>query len=436
MGYERDQLSREGAPELQSQSERRYGMHRIGRIATACLLVIALIATLCLSCAEEVEKGKVTITLGHISDMTGPAASALVPINYALDDLVRYYNEEGTIPGVHLKVVAYDARYDPSRDVPGWDWVKERGAQIVFTALPPTAETLKPFAGGDKIPLLSMTTSPPLIDPPGWVFCMNVPIRYQINAMLKWISEEDWDYQAEGRRPRIGSAGWEEPFAISCRDAIRDYAENHSDKFEYIAGPLSPMGAMTWTGEVARLKDCDYVFPPTTGTGTSSFMKEFRDKGYSAKFIGTEAHASFRDLVVDSVGWDGLDGMLACHPSRWWNETDPIVNLAKQLLYQYHASQADDVVYAGMGYIGGFCQLYGFFQILKEAVEEVGADNFDGQAYYDTAIGFKMTWEGYEEWDFSETKRYAWNYVSMYEWSAQEQDIIRMDVGWLPLVIE
>jgi hypothetical protein len=104
------------------------------------------------------------------------------------------------------------------------------------------------------------------------------------------------------------------------------------------------------------------------------------------------------------------------------------------LLYKYHPKQADDIVYSGEGYIGGFEQFYGFFQIIQKTAEDVGIENLDGQAIYDTAVGFKMTWDGYEQWDFTPTKRHAWNYVGILEWSAEQQDIVRKVPEWLPPV--
>jgi len=409
--------------------------HRWKRIAASCVVVLSLVATLCVGCGEEDEEVK-TLVIGHISDMTGPASTALIPINYVVEDLARYYNEEGLIPGVSIKVVTYDARYDPSRDVPGWEWVKGKGAKVATTALPTTAETLKAFAESDKMPLWAMIESDYLTNPPGWVFCMNAPTGYIIKSLLKWISDNDWDYQSEGRKPRIGSAGWQEPYAIACEKAVREYGQAHADKFEYVAGLLAPMGAMTWSGEVEALKDCDYVLPPGTGTGATTFIRQFRQRGCTAKFISTESVAAYRGLVVDTVGYASVDGMLETHPTRWWTESVPVVDLAKELLERYHPAEYDEFIYAGIGYIGGFQQCYAFYEVLRKAVEDVGFENFDGQAFYDAAIHFSATWEGYEKWDFSDTKRYSWNYTGIYRWSEEDQDIVRAVPEWLPLVME
>jgi ABC-type branched-subunit amino acid transport system substrate-binding protein len=406
---------------------------RWAMILASCLMIVAVLSALGLSCGGGTE-GKVTIVVGNISDMTGPAATALVPINYVMQDLANYFNDQNLIPGATIKVATYDARYDPARDVPAWDYLKDKGAKVMVTALPTTAETLKSFAEADKIPLWTMTTSDSLINPPGWVFCANSPAEAMIATLLQWISENDPDFPTD-RKAKIGSVGWEEPYAMSLRDGAKAYAQAHSDKFEWVAGLLAPMAQMTWSGEVEALKGCDYVIPPSTGTGTSTFMKEFRDKGYEAKFLGTDAHAAYRGLIVDAVGLAGADGMLTTQPTRWWNETSPIVDLANSLLQANHASEALEIIHSGIGYIGSMHQLYAFYQVLQQAIANVGPENFDGQAFYDTATNFTMTWDDYEQWNLTATKRYTWNYTGVYEWSAGEGDLVRKVPDWLPLLL-
>jgi len=363
--------------------------------------------------------------------MTGPASPALVPINYALDDLANYYNTEGLIPGVQLEVAAYDGMYDPARILPGWEWVKARGAKVVCTALPPATVTLAPFAEKERTPVFSLTSS---TGP--WIFCGNVATYYEVKTILKWVAENDWDYQTEGRVPKVGFAGWQESYAIECRDGLRDYCNDHPDQFEWGGGFLAPMGAATWSGELQQLKTCDYVMPPTTGIGMVTFMKEFRVAGYTAKFIGTDAHAAYESLAADWCSWDYLNGMRTVQISRFWNESYPMVDLAKQLIQERHAAEYDNIIEAGVGYIGGFTQFYAFYEILADAVEEVGAENFDGQAFYNAAIEYEVTWEGFEKFDYTETKRNLPNDVGLFRWSAQDQDIVRELPGWLPLVIE
>jgi len=115
-------------------------------VLTSCLAILILLATMGLSCGKGEEEEKATVTIGLISDLTGPAAPALIPISYALYDVVDYYNTEELIPGVEIKTATYDAKYDPSRDIPGWEWVRGKGAKLIYTPLPTTGESLKVFA--------------------------------------------------------------------------------------------------------------------------------------------------------------------------------------------------------------------------------------------------------------------------------------------------
>jgi hypothetical protein len=68
--------------------------------------------------------------------------------------------------------------------------------------------------------------------------------------------------------------------------------------------------------------------------------------------------------------------------------------------------------------------------LLRQAVQQAGANNVDGQTIYDTAIKFKTTYEGYPEWGFSDTKRYAASSFAIYKWSAEAEDLVRI-TDWL-----
>jgi len=399
--------------------------------AIASFLVLALIAALCLGCAEETEEEAI-ITIGEITDLTGPGAPGALPFHYVIEDLARYYNEEGLIPGVRVEIATYNTMRDPARDIPGYQWVRERGAQVVIAVMHTTAEILKPYVEKDKIPLVVPVCTMDIVEPSGWLFCASCPPSYEINTLLKWISEERWDY-GKGI-PQIGFAGWSEPYSVEQERAMREYCQAHPDEFQWAGGFLAPWGTMTWGGEVEKLKDCDYISGFAYPTG--SFIREFRSKGHTATFIGTSGQPVYRGFFVDMCGWEALDGMLTTSANLWWNEVSPKVELAEELLYEYRPGQAEEIIYAGSGYLAGYHSVYALFEVLRKAVEEVGAENFDGEAFYNAAIKFKTAgsmWEGYPEWSFGETERHFVKHVQIYQWNAEVGDLIRVS-DWLPLV--
>ncbi|MBM4463144.1 MAG: ABC transporter substrate-binding protein [Chloroflexi bacterium] len=409
------------------------GWYKILTTVVSCFVVLALLSTLVIGCGKK-NGEEVTIVIGNLTDVTGPAASALMDITRSLDDLVRYTNEEDPIPGVKLRVVTFDTRYDPSRDIPGYDWCRDKGAKLIITPLPTTGESVKAFSDRDKIPLCTAAATAPMLQTPGWTFCFNSPAMYQVNAMLKWVSDQWPNYPT---KPKIGSAGWYEPYMVEVTKAAKEYCQAHPDKFDYVAGFLVPMGQSTWSGEIPALKDCDYILPPATGIGTATFIRDYRSRGHAANFIGLDALCAFKGLVVDLVGWPGLDGTVSGHGATlWWNQSYPRVELAIEILRKYHAGEADAILRSSpQGYIGGIQQQGYTIDIVRKAVEAVGAANFDSQAFYDAAISYELDWEGYPSWRFTETKRYFADHVMLYRWSAEQGDLVRIS-EWIPIVLE
>jgi ABC-type branched-subunit amino acid transport system substrate-binding protein len=134
---------------------------KIGILVLAVLLIMLPLLTACSDDEQEIPTlsteltmepmEDVKITIGVISDKTGPAANAYIDIDMALADVVEYYNKENLIPGVKLEVITYDGQFDPSRDIPGYKWLKERGADLIFSSIESTPIVLKPFVDKDKI---------------------------------------------------------------------------------------------------------------------------------------------------------------------------------------------------------------------------------------------------------------------------------------------
>ena len=110
------------------------------------------------------------------------------------------------------------------------------------------------------------------------------------------------------------------------------------------------------------------------------------------------------------VGWDMLDGCYSTANSFYWTDTaNPIVQLAATLVHRYHsAGEAQDIIASGNSYVGPAFMMTGILEVVEQAVNNVGAENFNGQAYYDAALNYKTTssmWTGCPEFSFSQTRR-------------------------------
>ena len=89
----------------------------------------------------------------------------------------------------------------------------------------------------------------------------------------------------------------------------------------------------------------------------------------------------------------------------------------------------------GASYDGAFSLVLSFFEVVRQAIEEVGIENFDGQAFYDAAIKFNLTFEGLPPAGFTETNRVLQSHVAIHEWRAEVETMVRV-TDWMPVVRE
>jgi len=395
-------------------------------IAIACFMVLILVATFCFGCAEEKEER--TITIGFLTDFTGPGGPAIALLYPVIEDLVKYYNEEGLIPGAKVRLVSYDTRMDPARYVPGYDWCRERGADLIFTTVPGGIETIKPFADRDGMPIFSYLYSEAMMEPPGaeWVFVFSVPSKLEVATLLEWVSENHWDY-TQGI-PKIGFYDWQQSDGIEREAAMKEYCQAHPDKFDYVGGFLTPAGTMSCAGEVEKLKDCDYIY--AMSIQGAYFMKDYYDTGYDTRFLGSSTSFGFYEFFQKKVGWENLDGYIITMIAPWWGEENAAVTLIKEFIDRYHPGESPEDV--GASYYGAFFETRSIFEILQQAVGEVGIENYDGQAFCDAAVKYSLQYEGLPQLYFTDTERYLIHGCAVYEWSGEAEGLVGLS-DWLPL---
>ncbi|MFC2027057.1 ABC transporter substrate-binding protein [Chloroflexota bacterium] len=415
---------------------------RTGIIMLVILLIFLPIVTACDGDDEKTEPIAITqpavaeepveevvFTIGNLSDLTGPSANAQYFINMALDDLVEYYNEENFIPGVTLEVITYDGQMDPSKDIPGYEWLIEKGAELIWTGVPSTPVTLKSRAEKDQYLIFAASVASEELVPPGYIFTLGDRAEYHAYTLLKWIAENDWDYINNGPA-KIGGAGWDDTWSRTYLDSMEEYVKAHPDQFQWEGAYLNQTGNFTWTPEVHELKDCDYVLPPGV---MISFVNEYRDAGHTAKFLGTGGHAAFMALIGDAGLWEEIDGMLFAMATRWWDQEDTLVDLAEQLLYENHSSDAEKIMKAGVGYLA-MSNLYILVDLLAKTVEAVGAENLDSQAIYEAAQSYSLTVDGITRFSFSELRRDGKKYYAVHKASAADETLVLADDNWVPTV--
>lgn len=369
------------------------------------------------------------IIIGNLTDITGVASNAMDIVNKALEDMVEYYNDEKLILGVTIEVVLYDGQFDPAKDIPGYEWLKRRDANLIFAPLPSTTETLRPRIEDDGMVLFNLAPSKEGLLPPGYAFCPANTFPRDISyTLLEWIAQNDPRFPKD-RPAKIGGAYWAEAYGEEILGGAEDYAKEHPELYEWEGGHLTGF-TFTWGPEVDDLKHCDYVLPPVP---MNNFVKEFRDAGYKSKLIGTDAHGAFLGLIDDADLWDDVDEMLIIQAPWWWTEDSTLINLARTLLYENHSEiDADETIRMGNGYIS-VIPIYVMLEVIADAVEAVGPDNFDSEALYQAAKSFSMTIDGFE-FGFDESRRTAVDHLGIYQIRAAEEDVFRYNNEWVNII--
>lgn len=376
-------------------------------------------------------KEDVVITIGNLMDFTGVAAEGMAPIKMALDDMVWYYNNNDLIPGVHLDVVDFDDQYDPARDIPGYQKLKRDGADFIWTCNPPAVPILQPHLKGDQYVMFSATSLPEEEMRGGYVFSLGINSKAEAYTMLDWIAENDPDFPTD-RPALVGGAAWSDGYSDGLFAAAKDYVQANPDKYEWEAGFLTEF-KFNWNVEAEELKDCDYVFvaaPPHV------MMRDFRKAGCDAKFLGTDVHTAFLREIGDMGLWEDVDGALFIRSSRWYNETGEIIDIANQLLVERHSeSEASDIIKQGVGYIATK-QIYLMLDIVREAVEQHGAENFSSETLHNTATKWNYDLDGVPNFNsYDQTKRISQNYYAIYKLDGTQKDINRIHIDWLPQIV-
>ena len=375
------------------------------------------------------------ITIGSLTDKTGVAAQALINVDQALKDNIQYFADQGLFPeGVTIDLIEYDTQYDQSQFIPAYEWLKERGADIIVSSVPGSGEVLKSRTDEDGIIFFMLMATPPLYDPPGYIFSVNIGSEAIMFTLLDWVMANDPNFPTD-RSAKLGGLGMADPYVEGWIKGLNTYCEARSE-WELVDAIIVDWTTMTFAPEIDALKDCDYIIPPTTGFALPNFMKEYRQAGLDATFLGNDAHIAYYGLMKDGAGWDVMDGMYYVLPYTWYSDEAEVIDIINYVFDNYHSeSEVGSLLWSGGAYRGGFTQWRGMLLLLKGFIEETGLVEYNADDLYEYLKTASFDIDG-NVWDYSETDRQSWNSMGMMQADGDAEAIVRVDDGWFPVVFE
>lgn len=368
---------------------------------------------------------KVKVTIGNHTDLTGVSAIPMAEVNMGVRDAVRYYNENGLIPGVEVELIEYDGRTDSALDIPGYEWLKEKGADVIMVWIPSLGVTLRAPADSDRFPVFAANSRKESLYPPGYLFSTSPLMDDEGWNLISWVAENDWDYQTKGPA-KVGGAAWDTNGLDPAFQQIKRYAELHPERIQWVGSYLVPQGSFQWDVAVEALKDCDYVIPDNFWT----FVRFYREGNGKAKFLGTDTHSSFA-VIEDMRGWPWIDGMLIIWQSEWWSDTGELAGLVNRVIRQYHSEETAQAARLGKGYFA-FINAMTVLEIIRSAAETVGPENVNSQTIYDVAQSFTLSLDGVQRFSYSPTKRTSPDRMAVHRVDAGAKDVVRL-TEWFEL---
>ena len=354
------------------------------------MLVIALLVVppLFSGCTDKDERGH-SVTIGIMLDFSGTASGQGRRNAQLWEDMVQYTNEVDPIKDkqnntVTLKVISFDNEYDSAKVVIGYRYLLDRGATVLVVTYPQDGEILKSRLAEDKVPMYIAGPSDTTLDPPGWIFSMASSSRNQVEFFLEWLSTEGWDYDAMGRIPKIGAFGWDMTVTLERINWAKEWVQAHSEDFEWIGEEIAAFGNMAWLREAERLQDADYLVVGTVGPGVSTFINQAKAIGYEGKYVINWPQMAFWDTYIDTCGAETLRGTLFGSNSPLYWEDTATSQYIRTVLGRVDPEMLTDTLNVVVN------SMRIPIEAIRAAVEEVGAENVDGQAIYDASLNLKF----------------------------------------------
>ena len=339
-----------------------------------CVLAVALAALLLVTaCASSTTPptGEKVLEIGDLAQLTGGGASADQPCFMAVQDYVRYFNEERGIPGVTIEVVWRDSATDNAAFISGYRILADRGVPLIYSSSTNGLEATKSRFEKDQIPAVAGGATGPLVYPPGWVYCAWATQGEAATAVLDYFIE-NWN---EDRPPRLQFFVVDGSFGRGPAEEATMYAE--SIGFEVLPLELCGYVVIDATTQLLRIREreADLVYIQNIITGAGPIMRDAERLGLQENmhFAGTEWSVGEPLIEMAPVS---AEGFLASRAIPWFGETEiPGIKTMIDRQTRYHGKAEERPEYMG-GWVYGAIVC----ESVKLALDDVGYENLDGPA--------------------------------------------------------
>jgi branched-chain amino acid transport system substrate-binding protein len=268
-------------------------------------IVVAGAITLAASLAQAKGVSDNEITLGLITDLSGPIANYGKESSNAATLAVEDINARGGVQGRKLKVLVEDHGYDPKKAILAADKLVTQNGVFAIVGHLGTATNMAvlPMLIDNKVfNLMPQGASKELYDPPS-------PYKVALAPSYVDMAATSLDYLL-GKKgyKRVGILYQDDDFGREALQGVDGLLKLRGMK---LAETTSyKRGATDFSSQIAKLKaaNCDLVFSATTLREYIGSVSEARKTGFNADFLATAAAYSQQVPVIGGKVMDGVYG--------------------------------------------------------------------------------------------------------------------------------
>lgn len=348
------------------------------RSMSGVLLAGLLVAVPTVALAQK----PVEVTIAHFADLTGPIASAAVPLDHGLRDYLRWAQEEGNdpIPGLKVNLVWEDTAYSADRYVPTYKKFKDAGAVLLINESSTANSVLGELVRADRIPMISPGTGyipgffPRDISQKGssYIFFDRPPYPDFFGAIATHFLGQ-WKASGSPGKPKAMFITWDTPYGRGPVELGTVWAE--SVGFEMLPPQLFPSGTTDLTQQLLKAQElgANFIYMNSLEGHFSMLLKGARRLGMPfgvgpGKVMfggGSECH---NDDLLRLAG-EAAEGVWAVSSYPNWDEDLKAVKWAKEVQTRNRGK-----VEPRGNYFMGFSFSRLAWETLKQAAKKYGPD--------------------------------------------------------------
>jgi len=329
------------------------------------VLTIVLTPLIGMGCSSEEQ----TLKVGFSICYTGPAAFKGKPMGDGKLDCIKYINEElGGVAGHQIEVTWRDNQYDAAKATTIVNELMNKGCLLFTTNASAMMTASAEIANRNDFPGIVVFSAPTLTNPPKHIYAQMPDYGDDWAAFAQYYMDNIW--KGEGK-PKMALHLLNNSTGAGAMAAAQLLADQMGIELlppeEHDSETISEIESLTRI----KAQNPDILFISSTPQPTSIIVKNAVELGMYPGMTIACAHASFTSKLIELSG-DNAEGVYGVYPTVDWDDGVPAMAKMTEYCQKYHPED-----YGNMDYITTWAEGLIVAEILRLAVEHVGADNID-----------------------------------------------------------